>query len=124
MSDIAARFTRDTANHTMIVLHDDGLYRHLRFQDTTWRPPLTKPLKSSFYWFDLITAPGTMIFEGDGESYVFRREEDMIGFFRSSAYKGRPNLHYWQERSPATDARSESSTRNCSPRPFGSISLS
>jgi hypothetical protein len=29
--EIAARFAKDTAGHQMTVLHDDGLYRHLRF---------------------------------------------------------------------------------------------
>jgi hypothetical protein len=30
--DIATRFAKDTATHRMTVLHDDGLYRHLRFE--------------------------------------------------------------------------------------------
>lgn len=84
---IAERFARDTANHKMTVLHDDGLYRHLRFR-----------AERSFYWFDLITVPGALIFRGDGESYVFSRMEDMFEFFRSSAYKGEPNVMYWAEK--------------------------
>jgi hypothetical protein len=97
MQDIAARFARDTADHAMTVLHDDGLHRHLRFQRQVWRPPLV-PLKSSFYWFDLITVPGTLIFQGDGTSYVFSRSKDMFAFFRMSAYDGRPNIDYWAEK--------------------------
>jgi hypothetical protein len=102
-TDIAKRFARDTDQHEMTVLHNDGLYRHLRFQRTTWRPPLVKPLKHSSYWFDLITVPGSLIFRGDGESYVFSRDEDMIAFFRGSAWRGEPNVHYWAEK--VTDGR-------------------
>lgn len=86
MSDIAKRFARDTGEHQMTIMRDDGLYRHLRFQ---------KP-GTSIYWFDLITIPGTLIFQGDGESYVFRRIEDMFEFFRGST--GRINPQYWAEK--------------------------
>lgn len=95
--EIAARFERDTADHAMTVLHDDGLYRHLRFQRQVWRPPLAKPLRSSTYWFELITVPGSLTFRGDGESFVFARLTDMFEFFRGSAYGG-PNLGYWAEK--------------------------
>lgn len=95
---IAERFKRDTAEHAMTVLHDDGLYRHLRFQHQMWLPPLLKPQRSSMYWFDLITVPGALIFQGDGDSYVFRRVEDMFEFFRGSAWQGQPNLGYWAEK--------------------------
>jgi hypothetical protein len=98
VNDIGARFERNTADHAMTVLHDDGLYRHLRFQQEVWRPPLVKPKLSSIYWFDLITVPGALIFQGDGESFTFRRTEDMFDFFRRSAWEGRPNLGYWDEK--------------------------
>lgn len=89
MSDIAERFARDTANHTMTVLHDDGLYRHLSFgnRNCSWN-----------LWFDLITVPGALIFQGDGESFVFVRVTDMFGFFRSSAHNGVPNVGYWAQK--------------------------
>jgi hypothetical protein len=99
MSDtIAERFARDTVNHTMTVLHDDGLYRHLRFQREVWRPPLVKPLKSGCGWFDLITVQGSLIFKGDGESFVFSRDPDMFKFFRTSAWQGKPNVQYWAQK--------------------------
>jgi hypothetical protein len=87
--DIARRFAKNTAEHQMTVLHDDGLYRHLAFRNTEhgW-----------LYWFDLITVPGALIFQGDGESFTFRRTTDMFEFFRGSAWQGRPNLHYWAEK--------------------------
>lgn len=88
---IAERFARDTAKHQMTVLHDDGLYRHLRFR-----------AERIFYWFDLITVPGTLIFQGDGTSFVFSRTEDMFEFFRGSAWKGQPNVSYWAEKLTST----------------------
>ncbi|MGH3628031.1 MAG: hypothetical protein ACRDRL_11410, partial [Sciscionella sp.] len=50
----------------------------------------------SAYWFDLITVPGSLIFQGDGDSFVFRRVTDMFEFFRSKG--GKINPHYWSEK--------------------------
>lgn len=93
---IAERFARETAEHAMTVLHDDGLYRHLRFQREWWQPPLLNKQRTGMYWFEIITAPGTLIFRGDGESFVFARVEDMFEFFRSPV--GRINPSYWAEK--------------------------
>lgn len=83
---VARDFPRDTAEHRMRVVLDHGLYRHLRFRD----------LRTGFNWFDLITVPGALIYQGDmGGGYVFHRLEDMFAFFRGSASQGQPNLHYW-----------------------------
>lgn len=90
----AERFTRDTPNHEMTVLHDDGLYRHIRF-----KAPL--PGQYSEYWYDLITVPHVLIFRGDGESFVFSRLEDMFEFFRSGIWKDgcrHINPGYWEEK--------------------------
>jgi hypothetical protein len=85
--EIAARFAGDTARHEMTVLHDDGLYRHLRF-----RQPRTNE-----FWFDLITWPGSLTIRGDyGEAYTFSRELDMLPFFRSR--RGGINPHYWLQK--------------------------
>lgn len=88
--EIAARFARDTASHQMTVLHDDGLYRHLRF---------TNPQRGE-YWFDLIALPHNLIFRGDGESYVFSifPTKDLFDLFRKSSYKGGINPQYWSEK--------------------------
>lgn len=86
-SDSAARFKADTANHQMTVLHDDGLYRHLRF----------KSPHNSFYWFDLITWLGRLAFCGDGQAFVFARMEDMFAFFRMGSTYG-INPVYWSEK--------------------------
>src|SRR3954466_1726422 len=99
VADSAVRFVKDigphvrgfgrtpTRPHEVTVLHDDGLYRHLRFRSPD----------HSAYWFDLITVPGCLIFRGDGDSFVFSRTEDMFGFFRSSR-EGSINPTYWSEK--------------------------
>jgi hypothetical protein len=87
-SEIAERFQRETAEHEMTVLHDDGLYRHLRFQ---------KP-GTSLYWFELATWPGKLAFTGDMNGYVFSRAEDMFSFFRQSSWQGGINASYWAEK--------------------------
>ena len=74
----------------MMILHDDVMYRHLRFRNPGF----------GSYWFDLITIPGTLIFQGDGESYVFSRVTDMFEFFRGSP--GRINPQYWSEKLTST----------------------
>lgn len=85
-TDIAERFARETATHEMTILHDDGLYRHVRFASAD----------NSFYWFDLITWPGVLAFRGDGEGFMFSRERDMFPFFAAS--RGRINADYWAEK--------------------------
>jgi hypothetical protein len=86
--EIAARFARDTAGHELIVLRDDGLYRHLRF----------RAARSSEYWFELITWPGCLTIRGDyGNAYTFTREPDMFPFFRADRRWG-VNPHYWSQK--------------------------
>lgn len=87
--DVSERFKRETAGHEMTVLHDDGLYRHLAFRHKG-------PNYSGYYWFDLITVPGTLILQGDGDSFVFSRTRDMFEFFRGPV--GHINPHYWAEK--------------------------
>lgn len=87
-AEVADRFKRDTANHVMTVLHEDGVYRHLRF-----RSPRT-----SEFWFDLITWPGCLTIRGDyGDAYTFDREYDMFPWFRSDRRWG-INPHYWSQK--------------------------
>lgn len=89
------RFEYDTAGHKMTVLHDDGLYRHLRFK---------KP-DSSSYWSDLITWPGCLVISGDMGEYHFSRLNDMFEFFGPHGARGGfedkrwgINPHYWSEK--------------------------
>lgn len=81
---IAKRFLGECGNHQMTVLHDDGLYRHLRF---TAREGYS-------YWFDLITWPGSLTFNGDMGTWTFSRLEDMFEFFGGSYV----NYDYWAEK--------------------------
>lgn len=69
------QFIKNTAQHNMTVIRDDGVHRHLHFRKP--RPA------GSEYWFDLITWPGTLCIDGDMGTYVFKRIEDMFEFFRT-----------------------------------------
>jgi hypothetical protein len=85
-------FKCDTADHQMTVLHDDGLYRHLRFSN---------PDRSG-YWFEIVTWPGSLAVRGDvGGGYVFSRTPDMLGFFRRNGNIDGINPDYWSEKLPA-----------------------
>lgn len=82
------RFLADTADHEMTVLHDDGLYRHIRFK---------KP-GTGMYRYDLITWPGHLTIAGDMGTWTFARTEDMLEFFRGNPDHPRINLDYWAEK--------------------------
>ncbi len=81
---VAAQFEGNAAEHELTVLHDDGLYRHIRMaKPGTW-----------MYRYDLITWPGHLAISGDLDSYVFTRVEDMFTFFRNQEV----NPTYWAEK--------------------------
>ncbi|MFF6847050.1 hypothetical protein [Streptomyces antimycoticus] len=94
--EIAARFARETANHRMTVLHDDGQYRHLVFADPD----------GNFYRFDLITWPHNAFLRGDGFSFGFSiyPTKDIFDMFRGSSGGG-INPGYWQEKVSAGKVR-------------------
>lgn len=76
-------------NHEMRVLHEDGIYRHLRF--------ITPG--SSIGYFDLITWPGSLAIRGDiGEGFMFTREDDMFPWFSHRGAAGHINPSYWSEK--------------------------
>lgn len=93
------QFLKEVANHKMTVLHDDGVYRHIRFKD-----PDTICMH-----FDLITYPGYLVYSGDMGCYVFSRLSDMFEFFRTDRQHLRTgktlgiNLGYWCEKLQAVD---------------------
>lgn len=96
-----AEFLRDVARHQVTIIRDDGLHRHVRFQEPG----------SSCYYFDLITWPGCLCYTGDMGTFVFKRTSDMFHFFRTdreyAARRGRSltiNLSYWGEKLVAVDA--------------------
>lgn len=89
-SDIAARFAADTANHRMTVLHEDDLYRHLRFAAP--EPGRVGP-------FELITWPYNLVVKS-GWTFHFDIDAtpDMFVLFRNTAFTGEINPSYWQEK--------------------------
>lgn len=84
-------FPRDTSKHEMTVLHDDGLYRHLRFAR-----PGTNNMS-----FNIVTWPGYLAYSGDMGDYMFTRLTDMFDFFRGD----RINPGYWGEKLVAGEAK-------------------
>lgn len=90
--DAARMFTLDTSTAKMKVVHEDGVHRHLSFR----RPD------SSMYWYDLITWPGHLCFNGDAGTWVFARVRDMFDFFDGP---GDINPGYWAEKVQAGETR-------------------
>lgn len=97
------QFLKDTAEHQMTILQDEGTSRHIRF-----RKPGTICMG-----FDMITWPGYLCYTGDMGTYVFSRSPDMLEFFRTSGHC-RPengetlpiNFGYWAEKLQAVDKQS------------------
>lgn len=85
------RFNKNTGSHQMSILKDDGVYRHLRFKNPD----------SVSYWFDIVTYPGNLIFNGDHGFFAFCRTNDMFEFFRDRA----PNFEYWEEKLIASNGK-------------------
>lgn len=88
-AEVSERFVKDVENHTLRVLHDDGLYRHL----------LCRSGESFMYWFEIITSPGQLTIRGDMGTYVFACLSDMFEFFGSGS---RINSQYWAEKVQAS----------------------
>ncbi|SUB81989.1 Uncharacterised protein [Pragia fontium] len=86
MTDIRERFLNDVENHSIQVLHDDGVYRHLRFDENG----------SNYYHFNLTTWPGYLCISGDMGCFTFSRLEDMFRFFRRNELI--INAGYWAEK--------------------------
>jgi hypothetical protein len=97
MAVTEAEFRRDVAKHTMTVLRDDGVYRHLSF---------SQPDHQWLHRFEIVTWPGALSIRGDVGTYVFSRLHDMFEFFRSSmttADKLYINGGYWAEKLIASE---------------------
>lgn len=87
--DVYREFLSHVGNHVVSVLHDDGLYRHVRFADPD----------TLMYSFDLVTWPGHLSITGDiGTGLVFQRHDDMFAFFDSGQADGQINAGYWAEK--------------------------
>lgn len=107
-------FLKDVAKHQMVVIHDDGLFRHLQF-----RAP-----DSWGMHFNITTVPGLLFYTGDMGSYSFSRLRDMLQFFRGEP-SGRLciNRSYWAEKLVASDCsgRSAHGATEYSPDVFRSV---
>lgn len=85
------QFESETTEHRMTVLHDDGVYRHLRF---------AKPGTGMWSW-SIVTWPGHLAVSGDiGDGWMFQRENDMLGFFGRNGHTAGINPSYWSEKLP------------------------
>lgn len=72
--EVKRRIVNDLANHTITLLHSDGLYRHWRCQKPgTWN-----------LGFDVVTWPGFLCVTGDMGDWMFKRTADMVEFMRSA----------------------------------------
>jgi hypothetical protein len=102
MSDIAERFTKETAKHTMEIRHDDGLHRQIRF---------TAP--GSLDWFDLITWPYNLVVNGSHGSFHFcaSATKDMFRLIHESRMAGTINFTYWAEKVRAGQVKSWSEAK-------------
>lgn len=79
----------NTKNHELRILREEGVYRHLRFQE---------PGTGIWHW-DLITWPGSLAIRGDvGEGFIFTRTNDMLRFFDQGQPDGWINPSYWAEK--------------------------
>lgn len=86
-------FREQTENHHLVVLHDDGLYKHLRVQ---------APGTRMWSW-DVTAWPGHLATSGDiADGYMFSREADMLAFFSSA---GNSDDGYYSDGAPSIDVR-------------------
>lgn len=89
--DVATHFADDVAEHRLIIRLDQGLHRHLVFEqrEHAWNNR-----------FELITAPSSLTITGDRGAHTFRRMADMFQFFRQNGNNHRINPSYWAEKLP------------------------
>ena len=80
------------------MIHDDGLYRHLRC-----RQPGT-----SMWGWDVVTWPGHLAVTGDLGAFTFAREQDMLlQFFHGLDSKRTIDTRYWLEKCVAWDKHTD-----------------
>jgi len=86
-------FIKQTQDHELKVISDNGLYKHLRIQ---------APGTRMWSW-DIVTWPGYLATSGDiADGYMFNRERDMIEFFNIG---GRHGESYYSDGAPSIDIR-------------------
>ncbi len=88
------RFLKDTENHTLEIVKDDGVFRHIVMSKNG----------SSTYMYELTTWPQYLCFSGDMGCFVFRRAKDMFTFFRGDFESDRAiNPDYWHQKLEGVD---------------------
>jgi len=92
--NILENFEKDTKDHKLDILLDQGIYRHLKLR----RP------NTGIFGFDIITWPGYLAISGDMGCYVFSRVNDMFTFFSKDYTK--INLGCWAEKVQAQEKHS------------------
>lgn len=92
------KFLKDVEKHEMTIIRDDGVHRHIKFQEPG----------TSVHKFSFLTWPGYLCYTGDMGTFVFSRLEDMFKFFRgeNQTEKLYINPDYWAEKLQAIDTRS------------------
>jgi len=93
-------FLEDMKDHTLRIIQDDGVYRHIRMSNGG----------SQCMCYYITTWPGHLCISGDMGTYVFARTQDMFKFFRPTILnpkiiKHRPlkiNAPYWGEKLAAS----------------------
>ena len=85
-------FVDQTAQHQLTVLHDEGLYRHLR---------MAAPGTSMWHW-EVVTWPGHLSITWDvADGFTFRRIPDMLDFFHLAG----PSRNWYADGAPIIDHR-------------------
>lgn len=87
----AEEFAKLIKDHVVTVLHEDGVYRHLR---------CAKP-GTNVEHFEIVTWPGYLAYTGDMGAFTFWRTDDMFEFFRHDDI----NPGYWAQKLEAVDRR-------------------
>ncbi|CAN2532580.1 hypothetical+protein [Methylocapsa aurea] len=85
---IGASFLSSYKDAKIELLHDVGMYRHVRISG------------AHYYRFELMTWPGSLSVNCEGDEFLFTRTTDMFDFFRrgAGAKCDAPNFAYWAEK--------------------------
>jgi hypothetical protein len=81
-------FLQDVKNHKITILHDEGVYRHIKLREP----------ETSVMSFHLITGPGFLLYHGDMGCFVFERLHDMFDFLFDFFREKTINPSYWHEK--------------------------
>lgn len=87
--DAEKSFIDSSHDRSAEIIHDAGLYRHLK----CYKPG------TGCMGFSITTWPGYLAISGDMGCYVFARIQDMFQFFRGDGING----SYWAEKVQAAD---------------------